>query len=140
MRAFDGGYIVYEKRGDIEARLSIDEYFNIIKPYLRDLIDDHKSKAEWKIKLTTRIIFLSLINDNKTQTMYLQSDNVTIMIGIETDDIINELISTFTRRYQDGLETKMKGSSFTFDHIDLLEYDLHRVTLNKAGSYIESPK
>ena len=72
--------------------------------------------------------------------MCLQSDNVTIMIGIETDDIINELISTFTRRYQDGLETKMKGSSFTFDHIDLLEYDLHRVTLNRTSSYIESLK
>ena len=61
-RAFDGGYILHESREDIEVRLSIDEYFNIIKPYLRDLIDDHKSKAEWKIKLTMRIIFLSLIN------------------------------------------------------------------------------
>ena len=59
-RAFDGGYIVYESRGDINAKLSIDEYFNIIKPNLRDLIDDHKSKAEWKMKLTIRVIFLSL--------------------------------------------------------------------------------
>ena len=86
-----------------------------------------------------RIIFLSLIPENETQTLYSQSDNVTVMIGIETDDIINELISRFTRRYQNGLETKMKGSSFTFDHIDLLEYDLHRVTLNRASSHTESP-
>ena len=34
----------------------------------------------------------------------------------------------------------MRGSSFTFDHIDLLEYDFHRVTLNRRSSYIESPK
>ena len=72
--------------------------------------------------------------------MYSQSDNVTIMIGIETDDIFNEIMNTFTRRYQEGLKTKMKWSSFTFDHIDLLEYDLHRVTLNRVSSYIESPK
>ena len=51
-RAFDGGYILYESRGDNDARLSIDEYFNIIKPYLKDLIDDHKSKDEWKIQLS----------------------------------------------------------------------------------------
>ena len=139
-RAFNGGYIVYESRGDINANLSINEYFNIIKPYLRDLINDHKSRAEWKIKLTMRVIFLSIINANETQTMYSQSDNVTIMIGIETDDLINELINTFTKRYQEGLETKMRGSSFTFDHIDLLEYDFHRVTLNRGSSYIESPK
>ena len=66
-RAFDGGYIVYESRGDISAKLSIDEYFNIIKPYLRDLIDDHKSEAESKIKLAMRAIFFSLINANETQ-------------------------------------------------------------------------
>ena len=111
-----------------------------MKRYLRDLINDHKSRAEWKIKLTMTVIFLSIINANETQTMYSQSDNVTIMIGIETDDIINELINTFTKRYQEGLETKMRGSSFIFDHIDLLEHDFHRVTLNGGSSYTESPK
>ena len=44
--AFDGGYVLYESRGDNDGRLSIDEYFNIIRPYLKDLIDDHKSKGE----------------------------------------------------------------------------------------------
>ena len=87
-----------------------------------------------------RFIFLSIINANETHKMYSQSVNVTIVIGIETDDIINELIKTFTKRYQERLETKIRGSSFTFDHIDLLEYDFHRVTLNRGSSYIESPK
>ena len=69
--------------------------------------------------------------------MHSQSDNVTTMIGIETDYIIDELIDTFTKIYQEGLET-MKGSSFNFDHIDLLEYDFHRVTLHRGSSCIES--
>ena len=43
---FNGGYVLYESRGDNDGRLSIDEYFNIIRPYLKDLIDDHKSKGE----------------------------------------------------------------------------------------------
>ena len=31
--AFDGNYISNESKGDKDARLSIDEYFDIIRPY-----------------------------------------------------------------------------------------------------------
>ena len=34
----------------------------------------------------------------------------------------------------------MKGSSFTFELIDLLEYHLHKTSLNRGSSYIESPE
>ena len=70
--------------------------------------------------------------------MHTKSDNIEIMRGVETEDIINELFNTFRIRYHEGLETKMRGSSFTFDHIDLLEYHLHRISLNRGSSYIES--
>ena len=43
--------MLYESKGDKDAGLSVDEYFDIIGPYLKDLIDDHKSKGEWKIQL-----------------------------------------------------------------------------------------
>ena len=140
MRAFDGGYVLYESRGDNDDRLSIDEYFNIIRPYLKDLIDDHKSKDEWKIQLSMRVIFVSFTDENKTHEMYSKSDNVEIMSGIETEDIINELVNTFHKRYQEGFETKMRGSSFTFERIDLLEYNLHKISLNRGSSYIKSPE
>ena len=32
----------------------------------------------------------------------------------------------------------MKGSSFTFERIDLLEYHLHKISLNRGSSYIKS--
>ena len=69
-----------------------------------------------------RVIFVSVINVNESQTMYSQSDYVKILMGFQTDDIIDELLNTFTQRYQEGLETRMRESSFTFDHVDLLEY------------------
>ena len=47
---------------------------------------------------------------------------------------------TFRRRYQEGLEIKMKGSRFTFERIDLLEYHLHKISLNSGSSYIEPPE
>ena len=102
------------------------------------MIDDYKSKGEWKIQLSMQIIFVSFTDANKTRDMYTKSDNITIMSGIEIDDVINEIFNTFRRRYQEGLETKMKGSSYIFERTDLLEYHLHKITLNRGSSYINS--
>ena len=35
------------------------EYLNMIKPYLRDIITDHKTLGEWKIQLSITINFIS---------------------------------------------------------------------------------
>ena len=71
--------------------------------------------------------------------MYTKSNNVEIMKGTETDDIINELFGNFLKKYQEGLETKMEGSNFVFESVDLLYYSLHKISLNNDGSYIDSP-
>ena len=62
------------------------------------------------------------------------------MNGTGTSDAVNELIDSFMKRYQEGLETKMKGSSYIVERIDLLEYHLHKISLNRGSSYIESPE
>ena len=134
--AFDGNYVLYESRRDKDANLALYEYFNKIKPYLKDMTDDYKSKGEWKIQITMRIIFISFIDKN---VMLTKSDNVEIMNGTDTSDAINKLISSFMKRYQEGLETKMKGSSYIFERIDLLEYHLHKISSNRENSYIDSP-
>ena len=87
-----------------------------------------------------RIIFVSFTDANEIHEMYTKSDNITIMNGIETEDAINELFNTFSRRYQEELETKMRESSFIFERIDLLEYHLHKISLNRGSSYINSPE
>ena len=58
---FNGNYIEYESRMDNNDNLSLEEYLNIIRPYLRDLID-HKAHSEWKIQLIMRIIFVSSLD------------------------------------------------------------------------------
>ena len=87
-----------------------------------------------------RIIFISFIDKNETQVMHTKSDNVEIMNGTDTSDAIDKLINSFTKRYQEGLETKMKGSSYIFERIDLLEYHFHKISLNRGSLYINSPK
>ena len=56
--AFDGTYILYESKGDKDNKIATYEYFDIIRPYLKYMIDEHKAKGDWKIQLTMRIIFV----------------------------------------------------------------------------------
>ena len=135
--AFNGSYVLYESKGDKVAKLALWEYFNKIRPYLRDMIDNHKARGEWKIQLVMPIIFVSFIDANETQVMHTKSDNIEIMNGIDTSDAINELIDSFMKRYPERLETKMKGSSYIFECIDLLEYNFHKISLNRRSSYIK---
>ena len=61
--AFDGDYIKYESRGDNDNNLSLEEYLNIIRPYLGDMIDNHNAHGEWKIQLVMKIIFISSLDN-----------------------------------------------------------------------------
>ena len=103
------------------------------------MIDNYKAHSEWKIQLIMKINFISSLDTDEIRTMHTKSDNIEIMNGIETNDIINELFKSFIERYQETLETKLKGSTFVFESVDLLYYILHKISLNRGGSYIDSP-
>ena len=62
------------------------------------------------------------------------------MIGSETDEIIEELFESFLQKYHEGLEESMRGSEFVYDSVDVLYYNLNKVSLSRGGSYIDSPK
>ena len=104
------------------------------------MIDDHKARGEWKIQLTMEINFVSVLGSTQFQAMHIKSNNIEIIIGNETNNINVDLFNSIFKKYQEGLETKMKGSSFIFYCVDLLYYHLHKVSLNKGGSYIDSPE
>ena len=72
--------------------------------------------------------------------MYTNSDNTDIMIGNETDEIIEKLSESLLERYKKGLEEKLRGSEFVYDSINLLDYKLHKINLNHGGSHIDSPE
>ena len=70
-------------------------------------------KGVWKIQLSMQVSFISLIN-KETDIMHSKSGNVEIMRGRSTNDILNMLIETFKQRYQECLETRMRGSNYVF--------------------------
>ena len=113
--AFNNNYTEYKSRGDKDKNLSLEAYLNIIKPFLNDMINNHKTYGEWKIQLVMKVNFISSLDTDETREMYTKSNNVEIIMGTETDDIFNELFKSFLKRYQEGLETKMKGSNFVFE-------------------------
>ena len=86
--------------------LAIYEYFDKIKPYLKDMIDDYKSKGEWKIQIVMGMIFVFFVDRNETQVMHTKSDSIKILNGIDTSDAINELIDSFTEDIKKGWRQK----------------------------------
>ena len=54
---FSSNYIEYKSNGNKNKKLSIKYYLDEIKPYLSNIINDHKTQDECKIKLTIKINF-----------------------------------------------------------------------------------
>ena len=103
------------------------------------MTDDLKTQGEWEIQSTMSINFISSKDSNETRTMHTKSDNIEMMIGNETNEIIEELFDSLLQKYQKGLEESMKGSELIFDSVDLLYYEFLKISLNRGGSYIDSP-
>ena len=79
----------------------------MIRTYLPDMINYHKAPVklrvnsgnkiidckaqfggEWKIQLTMRISFISSEGSEEIRTMITKSDNIKIIMGNKTEDII----------------------------------------------------
>ena len=73
-------------------------------------ISDDNSYGERKIQLTLQISFFFL-DTGEIRTMDSKSKNIEILMGNETDDIINELFESFKQTYQEGSEKKKWGKA-----------------------------
>ena len=98
--AFNGNYIEYESKG--AKNLSPKEYLDMIRPYLSDIINNHKTPknlrvhssnevidyetqfGEWKIQLTMSINFISSKDSDETRNLHTKSNNIEVMMGNKT--------------------------------------------------------
>ena len=69
---------------------------------------------------------ISSKDTGETRTIYVWSDNVRIMQGSDTDDIIRKNFRSFLHIYEKELKI-IKGSDFVFESVELVDYKLHRV-------------
>ena len=86
------------KSEEIKTKNSVKQYLYKIIPYLRDIINDHKTirneSKEWKIQINMPINFTSSKDTRETRTIYVLSDNEEIRLDNETDDIIKVLFNS----------------------------------------------
>ena len=107
------------------------------RPYLRDLINDHKpttesnneendsdaDRAEWKIQLVMQNSCISTRNSEEAQTIYSASKPVEIFMGSDTEGVIDTQEASID-----------KGSEFIPESVDYIIINIIR-----AESYIMSP-
>ena len=81
-------YIEYESNSDRNRTISVVEYLNKIRLYLKDIITNLKKSNTWKIQLTIADNSIFSIDNDEEHVMLLQNDNIGIMIN-EADKVIN---------------------------------------------------
>ena len=74
-------YTEYISEGDNNRNPSPEEYLGIIRPYLNDLINDHKAYGEWKIQLVILNRCISSKNYEETRDMHSASNSIEIFSG-----------------------------------------------------------
>ena len=127
---YNKNYVQYESKED--KILALKEYLALIEKYLRELTEEYKLKEEWKVQLTIEVNFISLKpSSDETRIMCTRSDNVEIMFGDDNDDIIEQLFESLLQKYEE---------KFEFDGVNFLYYDFNKTSINRGGSYIDSPK
>ena len=71
-----------ESNSDKNENLSVKEYLNKIKPYLRDMIIDLQKSDTWKVQLAIAIAFVSSKNIDEEHVMHSKSNNIEFMNSI----------------------------------------------------------
>ena len=89
--SWKNNYIEYESIGDKIRNLSLDEYLNKIKPYLRNIIIDFQNSDTWRIQLTNAINSTSSKDAEEENVMHLKSDNIKFTSYNDANKVVGEL-------------------------------------------------
>ena len=68
-----------EKNCNRNKNLSVEEYLNEIKPYLKNIIIDLQKSGTWKFQSTIAINFTSSKDNDEKQVIHLKSDYIEVM-------------------------------------------------------------
>ena len=72
--------------------------------------------------------------------MYTRSNNEEFVNSSDTNEVIKLLFKSFLQKYEENLQEEMRGSDLEFDGVKFLCYDFNKTSINRGGSYIDSPK
>ena len=98
-------HIKYQSNGDRNKNLSVKEYLNEIKPYLKDIITDLQKSGTWKKQSTVSINSIFSKDTDQEQIMHLKSDNIEVITYDNVNEVTEEIFELLLSRYKIGLET-----------------------------------
>ena len=81
----------YKSNSNENSSLSLDEYLNKIKPYLRTIIIDLQNSDTWKIQLTIAINFIPLRDTEEEHVMHSNSNSIKFTSYNDANEVVNEL-------------------------------------------------
>ena len=112
--------------------LSIKEYLNEIKPYLKDIKTNRQKSDTWKNQLTLVINFVSSKDVDEEGVMDSKSDNIEFMLYDNANEVLNGLFESLL------LKTLVRGINFIFNSLKLLHYQYRKTNFTRLRSYIGS--
>ena len=101
---WSNNYIKYESNGDRNKNLSLEEYCNKVKPYLKDIIIDLQTSDTWKIQATIAINFVSSKDAEEDHVIHSKSKNINFTSYNDSNEVVDELFKSLRSRYQHNLE------------------------------------
>ena len=81
-------YIEYESNVGRNKTLSVEEYLNKTRPYLKDIINNLGKCDTWKIQLTIAINIIYSIDNDEECVIHSKSDDIEIMINDKANEVI----------------------------------------------------
>ena len=135
---FNNGYQRYHLRGDPNGDMSVITYCDKIIPHLRVLIDKNKLyKQKRQLNIGINMVHIS---EQKRITHFSRSDNVVSLPSSNTNDIINELLTSLYETYLEDLRLSHANSIFTYESVEECNIHFNKIDLWRGATYIESPK
>ena len=140
------------RAGDRYENLSPERYLDMIRPYLRDLINYHKTiaklnndsgaeRGEWKVQLVMQNNCVSVKSFENTSTIYSKSEPVEVFMGSDSNDVIDRLFDTTLEKFQETMVTsKKRRSKLTHESVALMHCYFQKTDIRRAESYIKSPE
>ena len=96
---WNNNFIKYESNSDKNKNLSVKEYLNESKSYLKDVITDLQKSSTWKIQLTIAVNFISSEDNDEEQVMHSRSDNIEVLPYDNVNEVIKEIFELLFSRY-----------------------------------------
>ena len=116
--------------------MSLKSYVKKILPYSRVLIDKNKT-YEQKVQVDMGFNMLHISN-NKRITHFSRSVNVICMPSSNTNEILEQLLTSFYEKFNKELQLSCESSSFMFERVEEFNINFHKIDFRRGASFIDT--